>query len=254
MRRPSRAQPLVVALAALLALSACSSQRQTQFGARMEKASRINAQLGAEYLRNDMLSMAKEKLDKSLEQNPDNADAHATYALLNMRLDEPEQARDHFEAALEERPDDPQLLNNYGTFLCEQGDHEAGVERFLEAAENPLYKTPAYAYANAGRCARAAGNAGEAREYLRKALSADKRMASALYDLAQLEYEQGRPSSAKRYIDRYHDVATVAPESLWLAIRIERRLGNRSAADEYGKRLVRKWPDSTQADRFLETR
>jgi len=117
-----------------------------------------------------------------------------------------------------------------------------------------LYRTPAYAYANAGRCARRAGELEDARRYLRQALSQDKRMASALYDLANMEYEQGRTSSAKRYIDRYHEVATAAPESLWLAIRVERELGDRNAADEYGKQLLRRFPDSRQAERFLETR
>lgn len=244
----------VVLLAVVVALAGCTSPAQRLSDGNMRKASDLNAQLGAQYLSNGDLALAKEKLDKALRQDPDNVDAHATYALLSMRLNKPDDAREHFETALDERPEDPQLLNNYGTFLCEQGDFEAGIERFLSAAENPLYETPAYAYANAGRCAERAGRTEEAREYLRQALSADGRMGTALYDLASLEYAQGRMTSAKRYIDRYHEVATPAPESLWLAVRIERRLGNARAADEHGKRLLRKYPDSRQAERFLETR
>ncbi len=245
-----------VAAVALIALAvgACASQPPSQFDSDPQEAARLNAQLGAQYLRNDRLQLAKSKLDKALQQNPDNADAHAIYGLLSMRLNEPSAAREHFDTALDLRPRDPQILNNYGTFLCGQGDYEAGTERFIQAAENPLYETPAYAYANAGRCARQAGDVEAARAHLRHALDLDGRMATALFDLARLEHDRGRPSRARDYIERYHEVATPAPESLALAIRVERALGNERAASEHGKRLLRDFPDSRQADRFLETR
>lgn len=243
-----------LALLLLLALAGCASTPESQFGSRPEEAAQLNAQLGAQYLRNDRLQLAKDKLDKALQQDPDNADAHAVYALLNMRLDQPEQARDHFETALDLRSGDPQILNNYGTFLCDQGDYQAGIDSFLKAAENQLYETPSYAYANAGRCAMRADRFDTAHAHLRQALEQDPRLASALYDLARLEFRRGRLDRARDYIERYHEVATPAPESLWLAGRVERAMGNRSNAQEYGKRLLRDFPDSPQADRFLETR
>lgn len=248
-----RGRALIVVLLALV-LGACASQPSTQFDSNPEEAARLNAELGAQYLRNDRLQLANNKLDKALEQDPDNADAHAIYGLLSMRLEEPEQAREHFETALDLRPRDPQILNNYGTFLCGEGDHQAGIERFLEAAQNQLYDTPAYAYANAGRCARRAGDIDAARDHLRHALDLDGEMATALFDLAQLELDRGRASRAREYVKRYHEVATPAPESLALAIRVERALGNERAASEHGERLLRDFPDSRQADRFLETR
>ncbi len=241
---------------ATLLLGGCASTEESepQFDSEMAKASQINAELGLKYMRNGNLQIAKDKLDKAIAQDPDNPDAHAAYALLSMRLDNSEEARDHFETALDARPDDPKLLNNYGTFLCEEGDYDEGIEHFLRAADNPLYDTPAYAYANAGRCAQDAGRTDDARKYLRRALQADARTASALLDLARLEYDQGRLRQARKYVERYHDVATEAPESLWLAIRIERRLGDGQSAETLGKQLVREYPDSRQASRFLETR
>lgn len=249
----SYAHAITLVLAALV-LSACASQAPTQFESDPHEAARLNAQLGAQYLRNDRLQLAKNKLDKALQQNPDNADAHAIYGLLSMRLNEPDAAREHFETALDLRPRDPQILNNFGTFLCGEGDYQAGIERFLQAAENPLYGTPAYAYANAGRCARQAGDVDAAREHLRHALDLDRNMATALFDLTRLELDRGRARRAQEYIERYHEVATPAPESLWLAIRVDRALGNERAASEHGERLLRDFPDSRQADRFLETR
>lgn len=244
----------LLALSLLLALAGCASTSDSQFGAQPREAAQLNAQLGAQYLRNDRLQLAKNKLDKALRQDSKNADAHAVYALLSMRLNQPEQARDHFETALDLREGDPQILNNYGTFLCDQGDYQQGIDMFLKAAENPLYETPSYAYANAGRCALQADQFDKAQGHLRQALELDPRLASALYDLARLEFRRGRLDRARNYIERYHQVATPAPESLWLASRVERALGNRANADEYGKRLLREFPDSPQADRFLGNR
>lgn len=244
----------MLALAVLLAVVGCASITGTPYNRQVEKASRINAQLGANYLQQGNLQQAKEKIDKALSQDRDNPDAHSAAALLYMRLNEPATAREHFETAIDLDPGNPQLQNNYGTFLCDHGEHVDGIRYFLKAAENPLYQTPAYAYANAGRCAREAGRADEARRHLRGALEIDPRMASALYALAELELEQGRAEHAGRHIERYHGVARAGPESLWLAIRIERALGNAEAARKHGLRLLRDFPDSHQADRFLETR
>lgn len=242
------------ALAVLLALAGCASTSDGPYERQLHKASQLNAQLGANYLQRGNLQQAKDKIDKALDQDPENPDAHAAAALLNMRLNEPERAREHFETALDLDPSAPQVQNNYGTFLCEHGEYATGMRYFLKAAENPLYGTPAYAYANAGRCAREAGQVEEARRHLRSALEADPRMASALYALAELEMERGRVDHAARYIERYHDAASPGPESLWLAVRVERALGNAEAARKHGVQLLRDFPDSEQADRFLETR
>lgn len=245
---------VILALAALLAVAGCASSSGTLFGQQADKASRINAQLGANYLQQGNLQQAKEKIEKALDQDPKNPDAHSAAALLYMRLNEPAMARGYFEEALDLDPANPHLQNNYGTFLCRNGEPVEGMRHFLRAAENPLYDTPAYAYANAGRCAREGGRSDEARRHLRAALEADPRMGSALYSLAELELDEGRAEHASRYIERYHGVAAPGAESLWLAVRIERALGNTEAARRHGLQLLRNFQDSEQANRFLETR
>lgn len=218
------------------------------------KAAQINARLGANYLRQGSLELANEKLQKALRQDDENVDAHATYALLQMELGKPDVARKHFSEALSLAPDDPQLHNNFGTFLCDQGEHEAGIEQFLRAADNRLYSTPEYAYANAGACAVDAGMTQDARRYLRQALEIRPRMPSALRELAQLEYRSGRIVSARKYLGRYHNAVQPSARTLLLATRVERRLGNDESANRYGRQLLRNFPDSEEAQRFLEER
>ena len=250
---PLRAMALATTV--LLLVGACSTTpERAKSRASLEKAAQINAQLGANYLNQGDLQRANEKLQKALRQDSGNADAHATFALLQMRLDKPDKANDHFERALDLDPDNPGLQNNYGTFLCGEGKYEAGIEQFLRAADNQLYGTPEYAYANAGRCARDAGRIDEADEYLRQALEENPRLPSALFDLASLELERGKPRQAQSHLQRYHEIAVPAAQTLWLGVRIERALGNAERARSHGMKLLRGFPDSVEADRFLETR
>ena len=46
-------------------------------------------QLGIAYLHEGNLALAKEKLDKAVKQNPNNAEVHSVRALLYERLDSP---------------------------------------------------------------------------------------------------------------------------------------------------------------------
>lgn len=242
----------VVLLAALLVAGCTTTPGPNEQSLR--KAAQLNAQLGANYLQQGNLEQANEKLTKALRQDDENVDAHATFALLQMELGKPGAARRHFRTALDLAPDDPDIHNNYGTFLCEQGDHDEGIGHFLEAAENRLYSTPEYAYANAGACAHDAGREDEAVRYLRRALELSPRLPSALRELARIEYDRGHPESAQRYLERYHDAYSPSARTLLLAARVERRLGNRERFDEFGRKLLRNFPDSEEAQRFLEER
>lgn len=243
----------LLALSALLLLSGCATTSGPT-EQEQKKAAQLNARLGANYLRRGSLELANEKLQKALRQDDENVDAHATYALLQMELGKPDAAHRHFREALSLAPDDPQLQNNYGTFLCNRDEYDAGIEQFLRAAENRLYNTPEYAYANAGACAVDAGRHQEARRYLRQALEIRPRMPSALRELAQLEYRSGRIVSARKYLERYHNAVQPSARTLLLATRVERRLGNNESANRYGRQLLRNFPDSEEARRFLEER
>lgn len=250
-----RTMRLLILLGALLALAACTTpERSGPFGKSDQEAAQINAQLGASYMQAGNLQQANEKLQRALEQDSSNSDVHAMYALLQMRLDKPDEAEHHFERALALDPDNLRVKNNYATLLCERGDYDTAIDLFLEVAEDRLYERPAAAYANAGTCARDAGRDDDARTYLRRALDTDSSFRRPLLELAEISYDNRRADQAADYLDRYHDAVRPSARSLWLGVRIERMRGDRDAAERYGRSLVPNFPDSDQADEFLETR
>ncbi len=221
-----------VLLMVLLAVAACTStdSKNNLSKPQPERASDINLELGIDYFRKGNLSAAKEKIDRAVEQNPRNAKAQAAAGLLYDRLNEPKKSEAHFEKALAIDSNNPEILNNYAVVLCNRDKHAKGEKYFVQAANNPLYKTPEVAYLNAGNCARTAGNLKHAEENYRKALSVKPRFSEALYQMAELEYQKQSYLSARGFVERYLDGGKPNPSILWLALRTEKALGNNPAA------------------------
>ena len=104
-----------------------------------------------------------------------------------------------------------------------------------------------------GICARNAGDLKTAEEHYRQALTIRPRFAEALYQMADLEFHNKSYLSARGFIERFLEVSKSSPSSLWLAVRIEQGLGNKTAASNYGQRLKLEHPQSPEAKQFIES-
>lgn len=217
-----------------------------------EEAAEANTQLALAYMREGDLATARAKLERALGQYPDTATTQMAAGFLYDRLGENEKANDHFERALKLSKDDPNVMNNYAAFLCRKGDKKQGEAYFLEAAKNPLYRTPEIAYANAGRCARADGRPKEAEQYFRQALAIKAEQVDALFEMASLYHEIGNNLQARAFLDRYAAVAPTSAASLWLGYRIERGLGDYEQARRNADRLKRDFATSPEVTLLLE--
>ncbi len=236
---------LILGLALALAACGTSTKRPAENGS--ERAAGINARLGAGYLAQGELELAKKKLDKALAQDPRSAEAHAAYGLLQSRLGQAEQAEKHFKKALKYGPGNSETLNNYGTFLCSQGRIEEAEQQFLAALKDPLYQTPQYAYTNAARCSMKLPDYAKAELYLKKALKQAPRFPNALYQMAVLNNKQGNNRLAKAYMDKFDEYGRHSADSLWLAIRLARYVGDKDAEASYTLLLKNQFPDSKEA-------
>jgi type IV pilus assembly protein PilF len=242
-------------VAAMLALAACTTTELQTPGSRtdLKEAARLNTQLGIDYLRKGHLDLAQEKLERALEQDEDLAMAHSTLAYLYQRKGETRLARKHYREAIDLNANDASTLNNYGIFLCAQGEVEDAEEMFLEAARNRNNAQPADAWANAGVCIRREPKARErAEEYFREALRLNPRHANALAQMAQVSYEKKDYLRARAFLQRYESVAKATAQTLWLAARTERELGDLVSARGYERRLRSDFPEAAETDQLLK--
>jgi type IV pilus assembly protein PilF len=239
----------VLALASVTGGCVSSSAPDKQSKA---KAAEINAQLGMTYLRQGDLAAARDKIEKALEQDPRTAETQMAAGFLYDRLGEDRKAQSHFDQAVRLSDGNPEVLNNAAAFYCRKGDKKRGEKLFLEAAGNALYRTPAAAYTNAGRCARSDGRPADAETYFRKALAFQPEQPDALLQMADLNHDGGKDFQARAFLQRYMAVGPVSAQALWLGYRIERKLGDSSQSQEYARRLRTEFATSAEARELLE--
>jgi type IV pilus assembly protein PilF len=211
----------------------------------------VHTELAANYYSRQRYDVALEELNEAVRAKADYAPAYNVFGLVYMELKEDDRAAQNFEQALRLDPKDPQLNNNYGWFLCQRGQEKRSFEYFAVAQKNPLYATPEKPLVNAGICARRMKDDAMAETYFRQALSRVPLDSQALYQLADLSFAQRKYQEAHTLIERYVRVADPGPEALWLAMRIENRLGDRPAEANYAAQLRRRYPDSRESQMLM---
>ncbi len=215
---------------------------------------KIHTELASLYFQEGNMAVALEELRIAQSADPRYAPAYSVRGLVHAYLRENDLAEAQFRRALELTPNDAQVNNNYGWFLCQIGKERQSIAYFLNALKSPLYETPDLAYANAGRCAFAAGDLDGAESYLQQAirLSRDGGFSPRL-QLAALQYKRGNLEEARRQVNGVlNSMGQPSAEALWLALRLERKLGNRSAESTMAAQLRNRFPNSREYQEFLK--
>ncbi|MEE8543099.1 MAG: type IV pilus biogenesis/stability protein PilW [Gammaproteobacteria bacterium] len=216
-----------------------------------EDAAIANLNLGVGYLRQGRAELAVEILERALNFDPRLADAHSSIAVAYDQLGRSDEAEEHYRRATRLAPDNPGAANSYAVFLCRNDRWDDAERYFRRAAENPRYTTPAAALANAGVCARTAGESDVAESYFREALARNPGYADALYHMADLAFQDENFLQARAFMQRYLETATANPEILWLCFQIEQQLDSPTRAQACSARLRDQFPESAQATRLF---
>lgn len=226
-------------------LTGCSSVG----GVKSSKASNVNADLGIRYLQAGRLQLANEKLLKALKQDPNSTSANHYYAILQQRLGDSNKARQYFTKAVNLNPKNPEIRNNYGSFLCDNGQAQAAIQQFTSAINDPLYKTPEFAYTNAGICLRKTGNDVKAEKYFRNALRKKSAFPSALLEMAGLYNDRKSYPRAQAFMSRYESVGKSSPKALELCSIINQKMDDIAKSESCKSALLRLFPESAEAQR-----
>ena len=208
---------------------------------------RLHTELAALYFGRGNMNVALEELRTAVRADSNYAPAHSMFGLVYMELKENGLAEDSFERALRLSPNEPDINHNFGWFLCQQAGREPeSIRYFLQAIRNPLYTTPWRSYAAAGLCSMRIDKPKDAEEFFLRALRQEPDEPISLLQLGQIRYRQGSLDEARKLVSRYNRLLTPSPESLWLALRIERKLGQRAAERNFAIELRRRYPDSRE--------
>ena len=253
--RPTFAAALLAAalLAGCGAMTSTSSEAPTAESASIKgevtdprNRAKVHAELAGLYYGRGNMAIALEELRTAAAADPNYATTYSVYGLVYMELRENRLAQENFERALRLSPSDPDINHNYGRFLCQNGREAESIKYFLQAVRNPLYPTPWRSYSAAGQCSLRKDNLKDAEAYFLQALRLEPDDPASLLYLGTIRYRQGSIEDARKLVARFNRISEPTAESLWLAVRVERKLGERVAESSYANQLRRRFANSRE--------
>jgi type IV pilus assembly protein PilF len=208
---------------------------------------RIHTELAAGYFELGNFGVALEEVRVAEQADSSYPPIYNVAGLIYAALKDDRRAEDNFNRALRLSPADPDINNNYGMYLCQRGREADGIKLLLVAVQNPLYQNPERSFVNAGVCARRRGDNAAAQDFFLRAIAVRPNQPQALYQLADLAYAAANYAGAQGYLRRLAQAAQANAEVLWLAIRVERRMGNAIGEASYTQQLRKNFPESKEA-------
>jgi type IV pilus assembly protein PilF len=219
----------------------------------VEKRANIRLQLAVGYYQSGSYEVALDEIKKALAADPDMSDAYGVRALIYTAMDEMPLAEENYQRAMRLAPGNADLANNYGSFLCQTGRYPQAMAQFEAALRNPKYVSPVKAMANAGACAFKNKQYDAADRHFTNAARLDPDFPPVQAGLARVAYQRRDFARAGFYMNMLK--ARTKPEAmgadvLWLAIRIERKLGETDSAASLATQLRRRHPTSPEFAAF----
>lgn len=217
------------------------------------RSAKLHVDLGTAYMQSGRNGVALDEARAAIAADAAYAPGHLLMGMVYAAQEQYALAYPGFEAANRLAPGDPEVANAYGWFLCSQGRETEGLPRLEQAARNPYYATPTRAWMNAGLCLLRKNDVAGAEDRLLRAVQADPENIQALLYLANLAFQSDRNLRAKQWMDQAQKlIKQTTPDILWLAARIEHRLGNRSSVSDFGARLRKEFPGSNEYQYYLQ--
>ena len=216
-----------------------------------ERRARVRLELAALYFSRGQTTTALDEVKRALAAKPDLAEAFGLRGSIYAGMGEPALAEESFQRALQLAPRDGDTMHNYGWFLCQQKRYPEADAQFTAALAQPQYRDLVRTLLVQGICQARAGRWPEAERTLARSYELDPSNPVTAYNLSDVLLRRGELERARFYVGRINAVQEqTTAQSLWLAARIERKLGNASSLQDLGRQLRERFPQSTEALQF----
>ena len=212
-------------------------------------------ELAGLYFARGQAETALSELKEALAAKPDLPEAYSLRGLVYASLGDAARADDSFRRALDFSPRSADVMHNYGWFLCQERRFELADAQFERALAQPTYRDGARTLLAQGVCRARAGRWSDAERSLLRSYELDPANPFTAFSLSEVLLQRGELDRARFYVQRINAQPELATaQSLWLAARIERRLGNVGAVQDLGRQLRDRFPQSLEALQFEQGR
>ncbi len=216
-----------------------------------QRRSRARMELASAYFGRGQMTTALDQVKLAIAADPLYGEAYNLRGLIYANLGDQNLAEESFKRALQLNARDADTMHNYGWYLCQQKRFPEAGAFFAQALAVPQYRGTARTLLAQGICQAGAGQLAESETSLSRAYELDPSSPFAATNLSEVLYRRGEFERARFYIRRVNALPDVAnAQTLWLAARIENKLGNRQGANDFGAQLRNRFPDSREASAF----
>jgi len=215
------------------------------------RRARVRMELATAYFSRGQLPTALDEVKQVLAIEPNLGEAYNLRGLIYSRMNDHELAEDSFRRAIAINPRDGDALHNYGWHLCQRGRYQEAAEQFGQALAAPQYVGSLRTMLAQGVCEARSGNLLQAEITLKRTYDLDPSNPVVAVNLAEVLLRRGDYERARFYIRRVNQTDdTSNAQTLWLAARIERKLGNEQGVNDFGVKLRNRFPKSREALAF----
>ncbi|MBV8604490.1 MAG: type IV pilus biogenesis/stability protein PilW [Pelomonas sp.] len=217
----------------------------------VDKRAAVHIDLAAGYFSRGMNTTALDETKQALAIKPKSVEAMNLQALVYAAMGETRLADETFHNAIAAAPNNADTLHNYGWMLCQQRRYDEAERQFNAALAQPDYRGTSRTLRAAGVCEVRAGDNAKAELTLNKAFEADPADPGTNYSLAEVLLRNGKFDRALFYIKRVNAVpAQVTSQSLWLQLRISRRMDDTLGVKVLAEQLHKDFAQSAETQAF----
>jgi type IV pilus assembly protein PilF len=213
----------------------------------VRRRARIRLELAIGYFEQGKTEIALDEIKQVLVIDPSFPDAYNMRGLIYMRLNDNRQAEDSFRRAVAMNPRDADAHHNLGWLMCQQSRYAEAQRSFDVAMASPLYPGRAKTLMAQGVCQARAGRTSEAEQSLARSYELDPGNPVTGYNLANLLYKRGENQRAQFYIRNLNNSELANAETLWLGIKVERKMNDMTALRQLGEQLKKRFGGSREA-------
>lgn len=210
------------------------------------KRARLRLELAVNYFDQGQTRVALDEVKQALVQDPAYPEAMNLRGLIFMRLSDLRMAEESFRQSLAINPKDGNVLHNYGWLMCQQGRYTEAGTSFAQALDSPVYRDRAKTLMAQGLCEERAGKLADAERSLARSYELDPGNPITGFNLANLFFRRGDFVRAQFYVRRLNNSEFANAESLWLGIKVERKLDNRDAMRQLREQLAKRFGQSRE--------
>lgn len=216
-----------------------------------ERRAKVRLELAGLYFSRGQTETALDEVRQALEARPNLPEAHSLRGLIYASLGDTARSEQSFKRALELNPRDADAMHNFGWVLCQQQRFDESDALFGQALAQPQYRDQIRSLLARGVCQARAGRWADAERTLSRSYELDPTNPVTAYNLSEVLLQRGELERARFYVARINGQRELSSaQTLWLAARIERRLGNLDGVQEFGRQLRDRFPQSAEALRY----